>query len=30
MDRVDALHAFAVPVTFGGHLPRYGQIIDVD
>ncbi|MGB7962973.1 MAG: M23 family metallopeptidase [Propionicimonas sp.] len=30
MDRVDVLHACAVPITFGGHLPRNGQIIDVE
>jgi hypothetical protein len=27
MDRVDVLHAPAVPITFGGRLPRNGQII---
>ncbi|PKH41274.1 Peptidase family M23 [Nocardioides alpinus] len=29
MDGVDVRHAAAVPVTFGGHLPRNGAIIDV-
>ena len=29
MDRVDVLQASAVPVTFGGHLPRNGQIIEL-
>ena len=28
MDRVDVLHASAVPITFGGRLPRNGQVID--
>jgi murein DD-endopeptidase MepM/ murein hydrolase activator NlpD len=28
IDRVDVLHASAVPITFGGHLPRNGEIID--
>ena len=27
IDRADVLHARAVPITFGGHLPRNGQII---
>ena len=27
IDRPDVLHARAVPITFGGHLPRNGQII---
>ena len=30
MDRVDVLHASAVPITFGGHLRRNGQIIDIE
>lgn len=29
MDRVDVLHACAVPITFGGRLPHNGQIIDI-
>ncbi|GAA4400061.1 hypothetical protein GCM10023168_08410 [Fodinibacter luteus] len=29
VDRVDLLHACAVPVTFGGRLPRNGEVIDV-
>jgi len=28
IDRVDVLHASAVPITFGGCLPRNGEIID--
>jgi len=28
IDRVDLLHARAVPITFGGRLPRNGEIID--
>lgn len=28
MDCLNVLHAFAVPITFGGHLPRNGEIID--
>ncbi len=28
IDRVDVLHACAVPLTFGGRLPRNGEIID--
>lgn len=26
--RLDVLHTSAVPITFGGHLPRNGEIID--
>lgn len=29
IDRLDVLHASAVPITFGGRLPRNGEIIDV-
>lgn len=29
IDRVDVLHARAVPVTFGGYLPRNGEVVDV-
>lgn len=28
IDRLDVLHASAVPITFGGSLPRDGEIID--
>ena len=28
IDRLDVLHACAVPITFGGRLPRNGEIID--
>lgn len=28
IDRLDVLHASAVPINFGGHLPRKGEIID--
>jgi hypothetical protein len=28
IDHVDVLQASAVPITFGGHLPRNGEIID--
>ena len=28
IDRLDVLHASAVPITFGGRLPRNGEIID--
>ena len=28
VDRPDVLHARAVPITFGGHLPRNGEIVD--
>jgi murein DD-endopeptidase MepM/ murein hydrolase activator NlpD len=28
IDRLDVLHASAVPITFSGHLPRNGEIID--
>ena len=28
IDRVDVLNASAVPITFGGSLPRDGEIID--
>jgi murein DD-endopeptidase MepM/ murein hydrolase activator NlpD len=28
MDRLDVLHASAEPITFGGYLPRNGEIID--
>jgi murein DD-endopeptidase MepM/ murein hydrolase activator NlpD len=28
IDRLDVLHAFAVPITFGGRLPLNGEIID--
>lgn len=28
VDSLDVRHASAVPVTFGGHLPRNGEIID--
>lgn len=28
MTQVDAGHAAPVPVTFGGHLPRNGQVVD--
>ena len=28
MDRMDVLDAFAVPITFGGRLPRNGEIVD--
>jgi hypothetical protein len=28
IDRLDILHARPVPITFGGHLPRNGEIID--
>ena len=28
MDRLDVVHASAGPITFGGHLPRNGEIVD--
>jgi murein DD-endopeptidase MepM/ murein hydrolase activator NlpD len=28
IDRADVLHASAVPLTFGGHLPRNGELVD--
>ncbi len=28
IDRADAGHARPVPITFGGHLPRNGQVVD--
>ena len=28
IDRVDVLRASAVPITFGGHLPHNGEIVD--
>ena len=28
IDRLDVLNASAVPITFGGHLPRNGEIVD--
>jgi murein DD-endopeptidase MepM/ murein hydrolase activator NlpD len=28
IDRFEVLNASAVPITFGGHLPRNGEIID--
>jgi len=28
LDRVDVLHASALPITFGGRLPRNGEIVD--
>jgi hypothetical protein len=28
IDRLDVQHASAVPITFGGHLPRNGEIVD--
>lgn len=28
IDRLDVLHASAVPLTFGGHLPRNGEIVE--
>jgi murein DD-endopeptidase MepM/ murein hydrolase activator NlpD len=28
MDGADASHASAVPVTFGGHLPRNGEVVE--
>lgn len=28
MDRLDVAHASAVPITFAGHLPRNGEIVD--
>ena len=28
IDRMEVLHASAVPITFGGHLPRNGEIVD--
>lgn len=28
IDRLDVLHASAVPITFGGRLPRNGEIVD--
>ena len=28
MDHADAGHAHPVPITFGGHLPRKGQVVD--
>jgi murein DD-endopeptidase MepM/ murein hydrolase activator NlpD len=29
IDRLDVIHASAVPITFGGRLPRNGEIIDM-
>ena len=29
MDRADVLHATPLPITFGGSLPRNGEIVDV-
>jgi hypothetical protein len=28
VDRVDVVHASAVPIAFGGHLPRNGEVVD--
>lgn len=30
MDRLDVRHAAALPITFGGHLPRNGDIIEAE
>ena len=29
IDEVDVLHAAAVPITFGGRVPRNGEVVDV-
>ncbi|MCD5345647.1 M23 family metallopeptidase [Agromyces sp. S2-1-8] len=30
VDRLDVVHARAVPITFGGWLPRNGEVVDAD